>query len=65
MFEPCVDENVYEVIQFDDGLEACVAHPNFWSKVASWRGKVKLCNAVDGKVIESISEWKIRKVNSF
>ena len=65
MFEPCVDENIYEVIEFDDGLQACAAHLNFWSIVATWKGKVKLRNTVDGKVIESISEWKIRKVNSF
>ena len=58
IFKPCADNNVYKIIQFDDGLDKYSSMPNYWNIIGTWKVKVKLCNTVNNIVIESISKCK-------
>ena len=61
MWEPVTDNTMYEIQTFDDGNDDLRLRTNAWYIVARWAGKVRLRNAVDSTVVQSISAWKVAR----
>jgi len=54
----------YYISVFDDGNEKFKQYKNLWHIYGNWCGKCALVNSDDSNIrIESISSWKIIKIN--
>jgi hypothetical protein len=61
------DENIYKVLVFDDGNDTVIEEYNYWKKVGYDKDhpeKIAISNIKIPHYINSISEWKICKINS-
>jgi hypothetical protein len=54
------EAKIYEINTFDDGNEKYQQFTNEWLFIGEWRGKVRLVNRENRKIIiSSISRWKV------
>ena len=54
------ETKIYEINTFDDGNEKYERLLNEWLIIGDWRGKVRLVNRENRKIIiSSISRWKV------
>jgi hypothetical protein len=57
------DNNIYEIVVYDDGNDIYKKYSNKWNICGRWKGKIKLVNIEKSNIkINSISEWKIVKM---